>query len=277
MAICWLYTFQQRDGEKNLIIATTTCTSWRCYARVRAVGSRRRHWAGLSQSESAMPFLDTCSDPSTVSRYLPCPAPLFPFFPTSLRVFLRSAAASLSHLDSPSPHLTSLLTLSATLESRRPFFSPAENPVASREMAYGAGLSTRQAVHPATSRLIRSRVQPLWYSSLSPRFHAGYRFFSSLPSFDPSARFAPCRARLSSIRLLCARTNLPPTYLLLRIYHEMVAHGEIYLFLKIDKNIFDNEIVIWKEIFNFICVNFIGKIWAIHVMVKYLQKFNEMS
>lgn len=54
-----------------------------------------------------MPFLDTCSDPSTVFRYLLCPAPLFPFFPTSLRVFLRSAAASLSHLDSPSPHLPS--------------------------------------------------------------------------------------------------------------------------------------------------------------------------
>jgi len=66
-------------------------------------------------------------------------------------------------------------------------------------------------------------------------------------------RFASCRARLSSIRLLCARTNLPPTYLRLRIYHEMVAHGEIYLFLKIDKNIFDNEIVIWKEIVSFMC------------------------
>lgn len=203
-----------------------------------------------------MPFLDTCSDPSTVFRYLSYPAPLLPFFPTSLRVSLRSAATSLSHLDSPSPHLT----LSATLESRRPFFSPAENPVASRKTAYSAGLSTKQAVHPATSRLTRSRVQPLWYSSLSslPCWVSVPPF--ALPSFDPSARFASCRARLSSIRLLCARTNLPPTYLRLRIYHEMVAHGDIYLFLKIDKNIFDNEIVIWKEIFNFMCFNFAGKI-----------------
>lgn len=51
-------------------------------------------------------------------------------------------AASLSHLNSPSPHLTL-----STLENRRSFFSPAESSAASRETAYGAVLSaTRQAL-----------------------------------------------------------------------------------------------------------------------------------
>lgn len=151
-----------------------------------------------------------CSDPSTVFRCLfhPAhyPAPLSPFFPTSLCIFYDLAAASLSHLNSPSPHLTLL-----TLENRRPFFSPAESSAASRETAYGAVLSTRQAVHPATSRLTRSRVQPIWFSSLSLHFHI-LGVVSSLRSACSIHRlccFASCRAQLSSIRLLCARTSHP--------------------------------------------------------------------
>lgn len=149
--------------RKKLIIATTTCISWRHHARARAAASKQRHWADSSPSESAMPFLDMCSDPSTVFRYLSLaryPAPLSPFFPTSLRISLLWPSYCLSF--PPSPHLTL-----STLENRRSFFSPAESSAASRETAYGAVLSTRQAVHPATSRLTRSRVQPIWFSSLS--------------------------------------------------------------------------------------------------------------
>lgn len=169
--------------KRKLIVATITCTSWRHHARARAAGFWRRHWADSSPSKSAMPFLDKCSDPSTVYRCLffwACyPALRFPFFPTSLRVSLLQPA--LSHL----PFTFSPLHDDESSLCRRTC-SPAGRPPEKRHTRRPEPRT--QAVHLAPSADWPVPASSCWRSSLSAtlRFqHAWHHLSPWLPSFDP--------------------------------------------------------------------------------------------
>lgn len=198
-----------------------------------------------------------CSDPSTVFRYLShparYPAGLSPFFPTSLRISLLRLSCCLSFPPgfafSP-PHSRDVRESSPFLRTCWESSSLQGDGIRCRSTHETGCSSSLQA----TSRLTRSRAQLLRLSSLS--LFASTRWVS-FPPFAPLVRsigyvgFASCRVQHSSIRLLCARMN-HPRICVWRNFHEMVAHGEIYLNLRIDKSIFVNGItmyIIWGDWF----------------------------
>lgn len=204
-------------GEK-LIISTTTCISWRHYARVQAAGSWRRHWVGLLRSRSAMPFLDKCSDPNMVYQYLSPSARYlvlrFPFFPTSFQVsLLTTLYPPFFHVHLLFPTLPSRRCVS---ESSSPFYRTctfAGSPSASRETAYVTFYDRSQ------DRLI-TQLPADWPAPESSRWislsttlrSASTRSAPFLPLRSPRSNHRLCRwwlclRRLSSIRLgACAQT-----------------------------------------------------------------------
>lgn len=228
-------------SEKEIISAT--CTSWRHRARARAAYSWQRHWAGLSLLKSATPFLDRCSDPSTVYRCLAhWLAPLLAFLPASLRGFLATELTWDFHLFSPSRYVCLPSPHFTFATSPSPFRRTCTHLLAASRETACVPFCAKQAVCSATGRLTRSRVQPLILLSLcSASTCCGCRSFPFTPLLRFSYVSGLCLYHglcLSSIRLV--RAHKPPTYTYICwFYHEMVINiqkKKSYCFSRIMKN-----------------------------------------
>lgn len=161
-----------------------------------------------------MPFLDMCSDPSTVFRCLShpahYPAPLSPFFPTSLCIFLLWPSCCLSfppEFTFSPPHPLNVRESSPFLLTCWEFGSLQGDGIRCRSINEAGCSPSYQSTDPLQS------PADLVLLSLSSFPHTGCRFFPSRPLFDPSAMLLCLLPRSTLIDKTVMRAHEPPTYL----------------------------------------------------------------